>query len=513
MYSVLLVDDEPAVREGMRILIPWEERGFRIIGEAENGRTGLDLITTYQPDLVLTDIKMPGFDGIKMVQIARKNGFKGHVIILTGYSEFDFARKAVDLGVCSYLLKPVDEDELDNLVQKIAGELKENHRIDRIISHSSMEVKERVIRNLVRGKDVDSVLLEDNLPGWKNKTTFISVELVLSGGENRKNWEEITPYLRDIVQGLEFTELLEVHQGLLILFAGKQNASILEIIQRLIQNVERNYALQLFAGIGEPVSHIDSLARSCNSSEVICNKFFHYSGSRQILSFLEATVDEHFDYDYCREMLDSNHFIELIQAYNVKDLEALYDTILPVLRSSCLQESEIIRLIVTTAIEIKDALSIKYSDIKDQKEMLETMLDHMMHALNLDVLIEHLKTMIDEILQILGPTGSRHVVQRLILYIDKNYAEDLKLETLGELFHYNSAYLGKLFKDEIGQSFNTYLDTVRINNAKILLEEGNMKVYEVASAVGFRNVDYFYSKFRKYVELSPRQYLQKLVES
>ncbi|MGN1102897.1 MAG: response regulator, partial [Huintestinicola sp.] len=112
MFKVLLVDDEPNVRMGIKMMIPWEEIGCEIIGEAEDGDDGLSKIMISRPDIVIADIKMPGKTGIEMTEAAKALGFKGKVIILSGYSDFSYAKTAISLGVENFILKPVDEDEL-----------------------------------------------------------------------------------------------------------------------------------------------------------------------------------------------------------------------------------------------------------------------------------------------------------------------------------------------------------------------------------------------------------------
>ena len=97
-------------------------------------------------------------------------------------------------------------------------------------------------------------------------------------------------------------------------------------------------------------------------------------------------------------------------------------------------------------------------------------------------------------------------IKRVVKYVEKNYYKDLKLENLAEIFNYNSAYLGKIFKSYAGESFNTYLDKIRIEEGKKLLVEENLKVYEVCERIGYKNIDYFHSKFKKYVGISPLNY-------
>ena len=115
-------------------------------------------------------------------------------------------------------------------------------------------------------------------------------------------------------------------------------------------------------------------------------------------------------------------------------------------------------------------------------------------------------------MSVLGYYSRDQLIEKMIGYINKNYGKSLKLETLAQLFGYNSAYLGKLFKSNVGESFNTYLERVRINNSQRMLREGNLKVYEISKNAGFKNVDYFYKKFKKYVGESPSEYRSHYIE-
>lgn len=103
-------------------------------------------------------------------------------------------------------------------------------------------------------------------------------------------------------------------------------------------------------------------------------------------------------------------------------------------------------------------------------------------------------------------SGTDNVIKRLNAYLEKNYNKDIKLETLAKIFNYNSAYLGKIFKKEMGESFNNVLDKIRIENAKRLLLETDLKVYQVSERVGYSNIDYFYAKFKRYVGISPKEF-------
>ena len=125
MYSVILVDDEPVVREGLEYIIDWEKEGYSVIGSAGNGLEGLELIKKVKPDLVITDIKMPGLTGLEMVGEAKKINPDLKCIILSGYSDFKYAQDAIALGTLHYLLKPIDENELIQILSRVKIQLEE----------------------------------------------------------------------------------------------------------------------------------------------------------------------------------------------------------------------------------------------------------------------------------------------------------------------------------------------------------------------------------------------------
>jgi two-component system response regulator YesN len=109
----------------------------------------------------------------------------------------------------------------------------------------------------------------------------------------------------------------------------------------------------------------------------------------------------------------------------------------------------------------------------------------------------------------IGSAASENVIDDVLNYINQNYRDNIKLDTIAPLFGYNSSYLGKIFNKKIGESFNSYIDHVRINNSKVLLLQNNMKVYEIAEYVGYKSVDYFHKKFKKYVGMSPAEFKKK----
>ena len=173
MLEILIVDDEPAIREGLRRIIDWEKHGFRICGEAGNGREGLAMASEMKPDLIIADIKMPNMDGLKMLEELRKQDTRFKAIILTAYSDFKYAQKAIEIGVESYVLKPIEEDELLEKVCKARDDII-SERQDRNIQNVRLSIsRDKLLESLVLGESgIEQAEMGNHLFGfhfpWKS---------------------------------------------------------------------------------------------------------------------------------------------------------------------------------------------------------------------------------------------------------------------------------------------------------------------------------------------------------
>lgn len=150
--KVMIIDDEPVVRKGLKKCIDWEKYGFTICGEASDGETGLQNVLSMLPDLVLLDVRMPGMYGHVLAEEARKKGFTGKFIILSGYADFDYAKKAITANVTDYLLKPVDEDQLIAAVCQARDELNQERLISAYGGQNTEESRNILLGNLLEGR-------------------------------------------------------------------------------------------------------------------------------------------------------------------------------------------------------------------------------------------------------------------------------------------------------------------------------------------------------------------------
>lgn len=158
-WKVLIVEDEFRIGLMIKELIKWDEIGLEYVGLADNGETALNIIEKENPDIVITDIRMPKIDGLELISLAKQKNAHIRFVILTGYKEFEYAHKALQYGVNDYLLKPINEEELNKVLRKIHAELSQKHKDEenliKTVSASKHIIKSNILSNIIKNNDTD----------------------------------------------------------------------------------------------------------------------------------------------------------------------------------------------------------------------------------------------------------------------------------------------------------------------------------------------------------------------
>ena len=277
MYKLFITDDEAIIREGLRCLLDWETLGFTIAGEAANGDAALQFLLSETPDLVLLDIRMPGMSGLDVVRIAREHGYDGKVVILSGYSDFNYARTAIRYGVLSYLTKPIDEDELLEIVTQIRNQLDSDASARDSSAHYRQKAYDSIIRDLLAGTaaydrldraelhlnaDVYQVIIYEKYSYRTEDASYRFSDLLRVTNQDHNSFDHITDDSREII-------LLKGS------FATEKFGSFLERFQRQYQPQKDSPLDSLFLAYGRPVSHLEEIALSyTDASRLIDQRFF-----------------------------------------------------------------------------------------------------------------------------------------------------------------------------------------------------------------------------------------------
>ncbi len=503
--KVLIIDDEPNVREGLKKIIPWEEKGFKICGEGIDGQDGLEKILLLKPDLVLIDIKMPGLMGIEVIEEAKKAGFRGRFIITTGYSDFTYAKKAMGLGVEAYILKPIDEDELDEMIEKIKEKLLKEKEITQRLDVSDTYVFKSLVTHLLLGSSLSSMEQDKYNELKESNATY---QLVLIDIEEKKEEvslieEQIKSYLG---ASLDLQTLI-VEKYLLVIIKNQEDVGISQAIRILQEKLEKRNQIKCKMALDVVPVKIQEIEMSYAIVKELLDKKFLYPNESLLT---EECINKYAKDSITQSIINveriSEQIYQLLQVGDTVKINQVLQELKLQLQSKGVRKDKVISIFSNILVKSRAKTMEANQELGKLLHSGEKIIEAIYHCRDVEDVIKYVEEQLHIIVQEFKVSSPENNMKKIIYYIENNYSKDLKLELLAELFNYNSAYLGKSFKNYTGQSFNVYIDQLRISKAKELLLHKDMKVYEIAKAVGYKHIDYFHSKFKRYVGISPLEY-------
>jgi len=514
MIDVLIVDDEPKLREGLKSIVPWNELGYRVADTAANGQEALEKHRLHRPALMLVDIRMPGMDGLALIEAVRAVDSRIHLLILSGYAEFDYARKAISQRVDGYLLKPVDEAELAGHLVAIKEAIEQEWLRD--VGRKAAEVtRELLIQSLLAEEAaIDAAMLEQAARLGLNWERYQVLLIDVLGQESPDGPAAADGRLKRALgeaveeQGGGAVFTYRSYVGMLLpqpLRTGFACAAM----YRLIEKAAKQAGTAFRAAAGEPVRRLEDIALSCRTAEDLLRSRFFYPEAELLSSFSvrfasDAAHAAEEEQSYCAE----RYMRQLYYAVDTASKEAqrkLIRSAACAMARDGYTEERMKQAFAELLAAIYHKLALHDAELGARATHYSDRLAAIYRQRTAEQLCRHCAYCLEELSPAAGKGGHDQDMKRIVELIHRNYSDNLKLETLASVFNYSSAYLGKMFKNATGEYFNTYLDKVRISKAKQLLKQG-MKVYQVAEKVGYANVDYFHSKFKKYVGTSPSHY-------
>ncbi|MEK8216305.1 response regulator transcription factor [Paenibacillus sp. FSL L8-0463] len=509
MIKVLIVDDEPKLREGMRTLIPWEELGYTVVATAANGFEALDKFYSFAPKLIVADIRMPGMDGLELINELRKENANCHVLILSGHADFEYAKRAISYHIDGYLLKPVDEEELISYLHDLRVTISQEEQLSQLQTDFPVRGNEALLRELLQprenGFDTAESAAGLGLTGWSCEIVLLELKRAQKGEDGSE--DRVRSLLEQhwpAEEALFFT--LPPYMGILLkepLKDGVARTALWNDLNRVISKEGLDFYAASGGGVADPqlASQSFSAARELLEAAFFGRREILLSGQPdEWLVRIEETEDiEELERDEEMELLlaietGSNEAIQALVGQIIRKLVAIK-------RNETYIKDNLIRIMSSTIARLEAATP----DIRSFIAGNPSPTGEVYSSYYLSDIENMAGNYLEQISKQMNSGGKGDEIKRITDLIQRRYNENLKLGMLAQIFNYNSAYLGKMFKNQMGEHFNTYLDKVRIEKAKQFLTQG-MKVYEVAERVGYMNSDYFNAKFRKYVGVSPTAY-------
>jgi two-component system response regulator YesN len=511
MESVFIADDEQNIREGLKRIIDWAGLGFSICGEAGNGEEALEGIVRLQPELVLMDIRMPKLYGTDIIRLAREQGFAGKFIIVSGYSDFSYAQSAIRYGVEYYLTKPIDEDELREAVTRIREILLKERESLSHIDIFRQKAKNVILHEIVTGTSspADLPVSEiENLNLHSDSYQVVIYEDFYGVAEPAYSFAEL---LKVTNRGNHSFEHLSIEGNSIILLKG---SFALRKFEHLLAHYEQSEPQKgspldtLFLAYGRPVKNMDEIYLSYEEALTLGRRRFFCIQGQHTLGFEELPFLHAKENEISAERL--TEYQELLtfalQTFNRRKVAEIMYELEMFLYNAKDDITAVKRFLTDLYFQVKERIVLIYSTHAIPFPSNSEIMERIEKSHYLYEIIRFISEQAELVIGATGHPSRDTVLDDILHYIDHNYQTNIKLETIAPLFGYNSAYLGKIFHKATGESFNSYIDNRRIEQSKELLLQNKLKVYEIAERVGYKNVDYFHKKFKKYVGVSPAEF-------
>ena len=529
MFKLFIVDDEIDLIEGIKTLIPWRNYDIEICGEANNGLAAFELIKDLKPDILIADIRMPKMNGLELLRNLKTENINIKSIILSGYSDFDYAKQAINLNIIEYLLKPCKPEEIIKVVLKAKKLLEDEHKNTSILKDYEISYNESIsqkrkefLKELCIGKNVNFIGVDLKAYSYDIETpigkSFLAITFSIDNKNKILEYNNIVAINCNIVSCTSTLLTKEVvgyfqnnNDTTFILRIDKayyNSKHFLENIIKIKDKIKTLFETTLTVGVGSIVTDIKAISESYKDSSAALEAKFFLGNDRVInLSNIHAyeemtgfyPINEEIDVLNC---LDTGNKILMHQKLE-NFYKKLCDGKLP--SKGFLQKisisfcSRLYKFCIDKNINVSQIFDSNLTTF-DKIEECETMIE----------LKEYVNSILNNILKKMSEVDKKSTFTKMaVQYIMKNYYKDISLEIVSKELYITPGYLSLLFKQEMGINFIDFIAGYRIEKAKELLKNSILKNYQVSNMTGFKDEKYFSQIFKRYVGLTPSQYRQK----
>lgn len=537
MLRVIIIDDEPLVRVGLRSMIHWEEYGYKIIDEAPNGQIGLDQIIKNKPDIVITDIKMPVMDGLEMMRLVIKSGQRTKFIILSSYDEFELVKKAMKQGAEEYLIKlDLEPEILLNTMDMVREKIKigeGNPGEERILEKDLLE-KLPIFRESFFKQIIDRPVQSQT--DLSEQAKYLGIELdeqlacaiiyindlsVLKkyDSEEARLFESsvqntVNEIINDIFKGYTFTW----SQGeFVVIFSGAAEINretfinkALDMGERLAQTLKQYFNISISVGISNPYRGYLELAlayfEACRAAQEC-----YYLGMHTATLFEEMPKDNE-DRGEIDISEQKNILPKAIELHDIEMIGAVFETMLTMVNDPSVSKEQAYDLCFQIAYLVSGAIGLNETQ---QKEILghDQSVYKSIHALNTQSEIINwiigLEQSICRMITQKDEQKNHRLIARAKKYILEHFTDGISLDQVAEAINISPGYLSTIFRQYTGICFIDYLTGIKIDEAKRLLRESDNKIYEIAEFLGYQNAYYFSKVFKKITGMTPSEFSGK----
>lgn len=512
MYKVLLVDDEKIILDSISTFIDWQQIGTELVGTARNGIEALEKVKELEPDIVITDIKMPGMDGLELIEAVYKWAPDIQFIMLSGFSEFNYAKQAMQYGVRHYLVKPCNEQAIIEAIEEIQQTFEEQkeqenfvlemkERLEHVLPYAKEQLlKEFVMQSIHGEREIDYLAKI-----FRVELDEAPVRLILFQIEGEFDYEHMFA-IKNIGSDTFTNAILSCTIGdyvLMIIYDEEQEA-IIEKVEGIRTSFFNYYKHDTTVAVSNIGTILD--AKILYQETLLCLQHRFYIGEGAIITQKDIQIMTEVSQSETEFVFDEQRFCMLVKTGKWEDVSDNLEDFFYQFQKKRLD----IQFTRSYVIQLYNAM-IRLLE----PEEMSTYLQGISQLITVET-IQHMQTFFATTAQEIttyfyqeNKQSYSKVVQRVIDAVERDISNvELSLNHIAQNELFMSAdYLGKLFKKETGDRFSNYLTQVRIEKAKKLIEnEQDIKFFEIAERLGYSDAQYFSQVFKKQTGYTPTEY-------
>lgn len=503
MYRVLIADDEEIIKIGLRSMISWEKYGFEIVGTAENGEQALRLVQELNPDVVITDLYMPVMDGLELIKRMKQNGYACEIIVLSNYGDVDYVKKAMKMGAEDYLLKvSYDQKKFIELLHKLRKLLDDKKQDSKIWPERNIDKSTDKIKELLSGIGKPDLNLE--------KEIYQIYYLVLPYHLEQLEYSQYCDVLKKVE--LVLNENFNMYQEKHFIAVDKLhcifivNSSGHYFTEDNSMHIKMQKALAVYLMINTSVLYennimgMNKLRQSFIKARERCEIVFWKTGCYKIsaISFSSITGLIHIPKAV-------NRYHRYIENPDLDRLQFEIQNVLLNFEKNFVNPAEVKQFVITLLSNIRVFIYQCYGrdmNVDYEKSILNSRQIGQLRQI-LEQWMEDLRLFLkDSETQ----TGNEVIIERIKHYIEQHLDEKIRVNELADYFNFHPNYLSTYFKEQTGINLINYINQMKMEHAKSLLEQKKYRVKEVAVMVGIEDPLYFNKMFKSFYGCPPSRY-------
>lgn len=534
---LLIAEDELWLRKRLVSTIDWSSYGISEVYEAEDGGEALEIALKEKPDIVITDIRMPELSGIDLMKKLNENSIFSKMIVVSGYDDFEYAQGALRMGAINYLLKPVDEEELLDSAKRCVEELKKEKNKETVFdkqSAASEMLMEHIYEDLIfetsekRTEELLQKLSRKEIGFPFQSAAVVNMQVrehtfFVNDKVKSDMWSVYQWLRRNLQEDCYECQYLYMRgsQIVLLLFGDDPEAKFMERVENWVQLIlealQKELNISLFMAAGDVTDDFSGIHRSYEMAQKKIKE--KRAEEKRILALRNQETEQELNTRF-DDVYGEYDFKLLIKEIRNGDSEKAQTELRAILQSSSrrLQSADMMKLqlfYMNFINRIAGACLPECEAYADELAMQCMTVMRELIYIGSDTIVTEmwdcLRKFVEKLVEVYQENNGKRkhwMIDQVLQYVEENYNTALSTRDIAGRFFMNTSYFSKLFHEQMGCTFSNYLINVRVEKAKMMLTQTNMKLYDIAEAVGYTNVQYFSTIFKEKEGLTPSAFRQ-----